>query len=340
MKPELLETIRQGQAVDWKKLSEKETVSETGSSATSENKPVPLPLVDAACGTPRTVLLGDPGAGKSTFVRMLLAWQAGALLGECDPPAGSNQNLLPVLITLRDLAPRLAALEVEKAPAERQRQALLQAVFEQVESDLKNFQSEAFAAELCDSLVDGNVLLVLDGLDEVPQKVRRMVRLTVAGMLSQWKPVRLLVTCRIRSYTGEAVLSLQSFTIAPFDEQKIRNFAAAWYRSQQKLGRLTVQQAETRTADLASASTSSSLLEIASNPMMLTSMAILHQKEIGLPNQRVRLYTLIVDVLMRRWQKHKTGDDALAAFFKDELRLRADSRTAGLRGAPHSPQAK
>ena len=61
---------------------------------------------------------------------------------------------------------------------------------------------------------------------------------------------------------------------------------------------------------------------------MLTSMAIIHQKEIGLPRERVRLYQLIVDVLLKRWQKQKTGagqivlSEGLEKFLKDELRLR------------------
>lgn len=62
---------------------------------------------------------------------------------------------------------------------------------------------------------------------------------------------------------------------------------------------------------------------------MLTAMAIVHQAEHQLPPERVRLYKLLVDVLLRRWQQRKTGEarlapsDALDRFLKDELRLRA-----------------
>jgi predicted NACHT family NTPase len=58
--------------------------------------------------------------------------------------------------------------------------------------------------------------------------------------------------------------------------------------------------------------------------MLLTTMAIIHQREIGLPDERVRLYNLAVDVLLRRWQKHKEqAPRALADLLKDDLRLRA-----------------
>jgi formylglycine-generating enzyme required for sulfatase activity len=52
-------------------------------------------------------------------------------------------------------------------------------------------------------------------------------------------------------------------------------------------------------------------------------MAIIHQKEVGLPKERVRLYHLAVEVLLQRWQKHKVGDDDLAVFLKDDLKVRA-----------------
>ena len=103
----------------------------------------------------------------------------------------------------------------------------------------------------------------------------------------------------------------------------------AWYNAQKLLGRLNAEQARDRTTDLTQAALSANLRELAANPMMLTTMAIIHQKEIGLPRERVRLYNLAVDVLLRRWQKRKTGEQAmvpspaLADFLRDDLRLRA-----------------
>ncbi|MBK8783148.1 MAG: SUMF1/EgtB/PvdO family nonheme iron enzyme [Anaerolineales bacterium] len=111
--------------------------------------------------------------------------------------------------------------------------------------------------------------------------------------------------------------------------KKIAGFARAWYNEQSRLGHMNTEQAERRANDLANASSGGDLIEMSSNPMMLTSIAIIHQKDIGLPRERVRLYQLIVDVLISRWQKHKTGEEsfapsqALTAFLKDDNRLRA-----------------
>lgn len=66
-----------------------------------------LPALDAVTRSARVALLGAPGAGKSTFVRMIAGWLARAQLQNGDPPAGFFKEWIPILLTLRDLAPHL-----------------------------------------------------------------------------------------------------------------------------------------------------------------------------------------------------------------------------------------
>ncbi len=66
----------------------------------------PVSAQEAFKKNPQLALLGDPGSGKSTFVKYLLAWQASAELGENKIyPPGCEKGLLPVLVTLRDFNP-------------------------------------------------------------------------------------------------------------------------------------------------------------------------------------------------------------------------------------------
>ncbi|RIK70993.1 hypothetical protein DCC62_22255 [candidate division KSB1 bacterium] len=122
--------------------------------------------------------------------------------------------------------------------------------------------------------------------------------------------------------------SFPSHTLAPFEEEKIKAFVTAWYNTQKMMGRVDAVQAQEKIDDLTRAALDRDLLELSSNPMMLTTMAIIHQREIGLPKERVRLYHLAVDVLLRRWQKRKTGEGdgalskAMSDFLKDDRRLR------------------
>ena len=231
-----------------------------------------------------------------------------------------------MLVILRDLSPRLHRLNLQSLPAERKAHILADVVFEQVREDLRQLNAADFWPVLEAAFELGQILLVFDGLDEVPQGLRQLVRQAVGALVQLYNPRRIIITSRLRSYTGSAVFeNFQPFTVAPFDQEKIQRFARAWYAARHEI---RPEQAEKRADDLARAATSPALMEIASNPMMLTSVAIIHQKDIGLPNERVRLYHLVVDVLIRRWQKYKTGEDGLApspelvAFLKKDNDLR------------------
>lgn len=157
----------------------------------------PIPVLEAAAAVRRLVLLGDPGSGKSSFVRYLAARLAAAQLGSGEAPAGLEPDLLPLLVVLRDLLPRLTAEGLEALPAEHRRQRLAEALREHLHAELKRHRAEGFAAELDRSLTSGRCLLVLDGLDEVPVAHRPRVVQAVSAVLRELEPWRLIVTCRV-----------------------------------------------------------------------------------------------------------------------------------------------
>ena len=63
-----------------------------------------------------------------------------------------------------------------------------------------------------------------------------------------------------------------------------------------------------RTADLQQAATNNELRSLAQDLRLLTTMAIIHQQETSLPNQREVLYERAVDILLRRWQEGEGFD--------------------------------
>jgi formylglycine-generating enzyme required for sulfatase activity len=313
-----------------KKIQPEEDQPETRLRGPGDANGVPVSALEAFQKTPRLVLLGDPGAGKSTFVQMLLAWQAGGLLGECkELPPGCTSELLPVLVRLRELSERLDSLEGDKLPEERRKLALVEALRAQAASCLRDAEKNPFAVEMSQALAEGRVLLALDGLDETPYRLRRGMRRLVEAVIQLYRPQRLLLTCRKRSYEGEAQLpDLAAYTLAPFDEPKIRKFCGLWYQVQQDAGRYDAKQAEELGDQLAEAALADDLREMAENPMLLTTMAIVHQKKRRLPHERVRLYSDAVEVLAFRWQRSKTDErttasDELRTFLGQENRLRA-----------------
>jgi len=282
----------------------------------------PITAIESASVHTRLVILGEAGAGKSTFIKKLLAWQASAYLGRTAMPSGFVPGLLPIFINLRDLAPRLAALDIENLPAKTGDTQLIHALWGYIQDDLGEDGADFFG-ELQDTLKSGRCFLALDGLDEVPQSLRGRVRQTVRTLLNFYNIQRIIVTCRVRSYVGEAVLpQFNSSTLAPLNKKQTEAFVQGWYNTQRDLGRISDAQAKEHIADLSKAASQIDLRGLSSNPMLLTTMAIIHQREVGLPRERVRLYNLAVEILMHRWQKHKMGETALAEFLKNDLKLR------------------
>ncbi|MCB0276406.1 MAG: DUF1566 domain-containing protein [Calditrichaeota bacterium] len=282
----------------------------------------PVKAIEAAAKNPRLVLKGDPGSGKSTFVKNLCA-----LLARGTFPDGFPEDILPIFIQLRDLLSKLAKVAVNELPATQAQAKLAMVVQDQIVEELDRLECRNFSESLLASFREGDCLLVLDGLDEVPFGQRDIVSQTVRSALTKYHLKRVIITCRTRSY-GEAnqIEGFTDVTLAPFDHEKISHFIQAWYSAQsgEKLG---LHKRNKKIEDLNRAAVSGELQDIARNPMLLTTMAIIHQRDVGLPDKRVELYDLAVDVLVRRWRKHKVGESLstsgkLNEFLKDDHLLR------------------
>jgi hypothetical protein len=153
-----------------------------------EEKERALSVLEAVTQQPRLVLLGDPGSGKSSFVRYLSGWLAAAQLDRAPAPAGWPPAL-PLFMILRDLAPRLAALPLDGLGEEKQQALLCEAVWAQWEADLAGMKAAELGNHLADVLRQGEALLIFDGLDEVAESVRARVIMAVKATLRQYPQV-------------------------------------------------------------------------------------------------------------------------------------------------------
>ncbi len=256
------------------------TVAEDEAGAAEHKRP--LTALEAITAERRLTLLGDPGSGKSSFVQHLAAWLAQAYLGEVDPPATWPRGILPLILILRNAASALVKADTAVEDLAARRSALVQAIEEHWQQD---GATKAAWPALQVALNEGRVLLIFDGLDEVPRTQRAAVWRSAAALTAFYPGLhRIVVTCRTRSYDEHAALrGFTVFTLAPFDREKICRFVGQWYRTQASLHPIPWEKHQARTADLQVAAVNNDLYELASNPMLLTTMAIIHQRDVGLP---------------------------------------------------------
>jgi formylglycine-generating enzyme required for sulfatase activity len=281
------------------------------------------------------VLLGDPGSGKSTFVNFVTLCLVGEALGD-KAPAGQRANLvlltdplthqhtggesthgaedldpqpwdhgalLPVRVILRDLAARGLPTAGEEISGDD--------LWRFIEAELGTNLVE-YAPHLKRELFEQGGVILLDGLDEVPEAEdrREQVKDMIIGFVSDFPRCRFLVTSRTYAYERDEwkLPGFVEIVVAPFGPEQINCFVDRWYTAQtvapwnlhpdDAQGRAEVLKKDIEGSDR--------LKELASRPLLLTLMASLHTRRGGsLPDRREELYAMAVDLLLDQWEGPK-----------------------------------
>ncbi|MEV4131581.1 NACHT domain-containing protein [Dactylosporangium sp. NPDC049742] len=244
----------------------------------------------------RLVVVGDPGSGKSTFLRFIALVLAGCLIN--GDPAQAHERLslpapipVPIFVSCWDLAEHLRRVGGR---------GRLGVILEFIVERLTESGWPLALDGLRRLLAGGGCILLVDGLDEVPtEEGRHLVSDLIEQFVARHPGNRYVVTSRVRAYTGEAQLQ-EEFArcdIQPFAEPERKAFLTNW------VGQLMKQRGDTADAGteldaLTTAIETSSIRELAINPLLLTVIAIVHWNRKRLPEQRVDLYDECIDVLL------------------------------------------
>ncbi|MBL8293215.1 MAG: SUMF1/EgtB/PvdO family nonheme iron enzyme, partial [Bryobacterales bacterium] len=157
-------------------------------------------ILEAFDKVERAVLLGDPGAGKSTTLRRL----ALELARRAEKEEGAA---LPLLADLGKWSGEEGLWEFLKGCAPKIGWAV-----------------EALARER-------QIVLLLDGLNEVPTGLNEVptgMRGAKTAEVKQLRGCRLFVSCRREDYSGELDLKLDTLTLKPLSPQQIQGALRLW----------------------------------------------------------------------------------------------------------------
>ncbi len=281
----------------------------------------PLTALHAVAKHNPVVLLGDPGSGKSTFVNYLafrLAAGSANRKTAFDARAWPRElaDLVPIVVVLRDFAAGLDSRDLVGPHS----------LHDFIDAQLSVQKLEFAKPVLADALDKGRAIVLLDGLDEIPDAdARARTRDAVEAFIARYRKSRHIVTCRTLSYQDRRVqlAGATSFQIAPFDREKIHRFIRAWYAELERIGTLNRIDAENLGTRLRTSVERVDLRRLAPNPLLLTVMAVVNTHKGRLPDARALVYRDVIDLLLWRW-------DEIKATRGNEPMLRKLIRDAGL----------
>lgn len=252
----------------------------------------------------RIVVLGDPGAGKTTMLR----WMATAyVLRQKKDPAYEQlpdttslpaKSLIPVLIRCRDLG--------DEDLCRSFNDFLSQHLYK---TELLPDQAKVMKDIVLDRIARGEALLLVDGLDEITNPhVRMMFSQELERTAIRYPDAPIVVTSRIVGYRDMPYRMGSGFqhgVIAELSDDDKDLFARRWIQVTEQ--HQPALQQEQRICELIEALHSSDRIErLTGNPMLLTTLALVKRKVGKLPNRRTRLYAEAVSVLLnwnpRRYQ--------------------------------------
>ena len=199
-----------------------------------------VPGLEAVLRYKKLMVLGKPGAGKTTFLKYLaIQCREGAF----------QANYVPIFITLKDFA------EAQNRP------------------DLLTFilwiLADISLADFSTILQSGRALLLLDGLDEVRDEDAKRVSQEIQTFTDRYPKNQFVITCRIaaREYTFQQFTEVE---VADFDEQQIAEFVTKWFHIKHpgKADKFITKLKENQR-----------IRELATNPLLLTLLCLIFEEK-------------------------------------------------------------
>lgn len=231
------------------------------------------PGIETANQKQYLMVLGDPGMGKTTFLRKV---GLSALKGKKD--GGFHHNCIPVFIELKGFRTGNINLEETIAKIFRIRGF----------PDHNHFTSKA--------LERGKLLILLDGLDEVPSECMNEVIAGIQNFVDLYEKNRYLISCRLAAYRHN-FRRFTDITLAGFTDTQIENFITNWFSDDIDRGQECWQKLINNNYAAAK--------ELTHTPLLLTLICLLYQRAGQFPTNRATLYEKALRVLLEEWAGEK-----------------------------------
>jgi predicted NACHT family NTPase len=235
-----------------------------------------VPGLDAVKSHSKLMVLGKPGSGKTTFLKHIAI--------QCDR-SEFEANKIPIFIPLKTFA-EIANLD------------LLEYISDEFASCGVEARSQTEFA-----LSQGRGLILLDGLDEVPESDSDAVVRQIRQFVQKYYNNQFIITCRIAA--AKYRFHDAAFTcveVADFNNKQIAAFARNWFvafSQNMEAGKALASQF----VEQLKMKKNQQIRELAVTPILLNLTCLVFHAKADFPSNRAKLYEEGVEIMLRKWDE-------------------------------------
>jgi predicted NACHT family NTPase len=285
----ILEKITGRQRLDLQELLQICSLESFERFSLSSVKEKKIPALDAVDKYAKLMILGKPGAGKTTFLKYVAL--------QCID-GNFKSHLIPIFITLKDFA----ETDIQSSLFDYIIQLFKSYGIEpknKIKKGLLDYVLYAGATPVEFLLRQGRLVILLDGLDEVREVDSRRVLQQIQGFSDRFPKNLFAITCRIaaKEYTFEKFTEVE---VSDFDDRQIEAFTQQWFKAK--------NDSVKAKSLIEKLNQEPGIRELASSPLLLTLLCLVFGESGSFPSNRSELYKEGLDVLLKKWDAKRNID--------------------------------
>jgi predicted NACHT family NTPase len=152
------------------------------------------------------------------------------------------------------------------------------------------------------------LLVLIDGIDEINNvSLRHSVVNRINSFISQYPEAKIVVSSRIVGYKETRLNGyFNHLQVVEFKKEQIEQFVNSWYLSIASNSDKNKELAKRSAKELfKSIKKNDSVLKMASNPLLVTIIALIHHQGGPLPEKRVSLYDIATSTFLENWVRQR-----------------------------------